>query len=47
MVAKVNASIARKAKKGTMVDMPEGLEDSKSMAEFYAELLSFAPSILN
>ena len=44
MMAMINAKVARKGKKG--VDIPDDMEDSRSMAEFYSELLSFGPSIL-
>lgn len=44
LMAKVNAKIAKKGKKGA-VDIPDGMEDSRSMAEFYSDLLSYAPGI--
>ena len=46
MLAKVNAYIARNRAKNGEVQMPFGMIDSKSMAEFYSELFTYAPCIL-
>jgi hypothetical protein len=46
MFAKINAYVANnKAKKGE-VHMPFGMIDSKSMAEFYTDIFTYAPTIL-
>jgi hypothetical protein len=46
MMAKTNANVAKKKKQDEDVSMPMGLQDTKAMSEFYAELLSYAPFIL-
>jgi len=46
MLAKINAYIARNKSKNNEVQMPFGMIDSKSMAEFYADLFTYAPCIL-
>jgi hypothetical protein len=45
LLAMVNVKIAKKGKKGD-VDIPDEMEDSRSMAEFYSEILSYGPWIL-
>jgi Oxysterol-binding protein len=45
-MAMVNAKVAKKGKKGGAVEIPDEMEDSRSMTEFYSELLSYGPSIL-
>jgi hypothetical protein len=47
-MAMVNAKVAKKQKKGSGggVEIPDEMEDSRSMAEFYSEMLSYGPSIL-
>lgn len=44
MIAKANAKFA---KGGDAVAMPISMADSKSVAEFYSDLLSYSPAILN
>lgn len=46
MLAKVNLQIAKNKSKNGEVSMPFGMIDSKSMAEFYSDLFSYAPCIL-
>lgn len=46
MLAKVNLQIAKNKAKNGEVSMPFGMIDSKSMAEFYSDLFSYAPCIL-
>lgn len=46
MMAKVNAYVANNKAKNGEVHMPFGMIDSKSMAEFYTDLFTYAPSIL-
>lgn len=46
VIAKTNAKIAKKKEAADNVEAPMEMVDAKSMAEFYAELLSYAPSIL-
>lgn len=46
MLAKINAIVAKNKAKNNEVSMPFGMLDSKSMAEFYADLFSYAPCIL-
>jgi hypothetical protein len=38
--------VNKKGKKGKQtIELPESMEDSRSMAEFYADLFSYAPAI--
>lgn len=46
MLAKINATIAKNKAKNNEVSMPMGMLDSKSMSEFFSELLSYAPGLL-
>ena len=46
MLAKINAYIANNKAKNGEIKMPFGMIDSKSMAEFYSDLFSYAPCIL-
>lgn len=46
MLAKVNAYIANNKAKNGEIHMPFGMIDSKSMAEFFADLLTLGPCIL-
>lgn len=46
VIAKTNAKIAKKKEANENVEAPMEMIDAKSMAEFYAELLSYAPSLL-
>ena len=46
-MAMISAKVAKKGKKGEKgVDIPAEMEDARSMSDFYAELLSYGPSIL-
>jgi hypothetical protein len=45
LMAMVSAKVAKKGKKHG-VDVPDEMEDSRSMAEFFSEMLSYGPSIL-
>jgi hypothetical protein len=45
LLAVVNAKVAKKGKKKD-VEIPEEMEDSRSMAEFFCEALSYGPWIL-
>ena len=44
MIAKTHAEFAKK--QGEDIDVPMEMLDTRAMAEFYAELLSYGPSIL-
>ena len=44
MMAKTHAAFAKNA--GEDLDIPMEMMDTRAMAEFYAELLSYGPSIL-
>ena len=46
MLAKINAYVANNKEKNGEIHMPFGMIDSKSMAEFYSDLFSYAPTIL-
>lgn len=46
MLAKINAYVAGNKDKNGEIHMPFGMIDSKSMAEFYSDLFSYAPCIL-
>jgi hypothetical protein len=46
MLAKINAYVANNKEKNGEIHMPFGMIDSKSMAEFYSDLFSYAPCIL-
>jgi hypothetical protein len=46
MLAKINCQIAKNKAKNGEVSLPYGMIDSKSMAEFFSELFSYAPCIL-
>lgn len=46
MLAKVNMTIAKNKAKDGKVKLPFEMFDSKSMAEFYSDLFSYAPCIL-
>jgi hypothetical protein len=46
MLAKINLYIAKGRAKNNEVSMHFGMIDSKSMAEFYSDLFSYAPCIL-
>ena len=46
LIAKTNAKIAKKTDTVDNVQAPMEMVDAKSMAEFFAELLSYAPSLL-
>ena len=46
MLAKINAYVAMNKSKNNELKMPYEMIASKSMPEFFTELLSFAPSIL-
>ena len=46
MLAKINAYVAKGKAKNGELQMPYGMIDSKSMAEFYSDLFSYAPCIL-
>jgi hypothetical protein len=46
MLAKINAYVANNKAKNGEIHMPFGMIDSKSMAEFYSDLFSYAPCIL-
>lgn len=45
MMAKMNAEFAKKTG-GEEIDLPMEMMDTRAMSEFFAELLSYAPSIL-
>lgn len=46
MIAKTHAEFAKKGQEGDDIDIPMEMMDTRAMAEFYAELLSYGPSIL-
>lgn len=46
MLAKINAYVANNKSKKGEVHMPFGMIDSKSMAEFYTDIFTYAPTIL-
>jgi Oxysterol-binding protein len=46
MLAKINAYVAGNKDKNGEIHMPFGMIDSKSIAEFYSDLFSYAPCIL-
>lgn len=46
MLAKINVYIAKNKAKNGELQMPFGMIDSKSMAEFYSDLFTYAPCIL-
>lgn len=46
MLAKINAYVANNKAKNGEIHMPFGMIDSKSMAEFYTDLFTYAPCIL-
>ena len=46
MLAKVNAYVAKNKAKNGELQMPYGMIDSKSMAEFYSELFTYGPGLL-
>jgi hypothetical protein len=46
MLAKINAYLANNKSKKGKIQMPFNMIDSKSMAEFYTDLFTYAPTIL-
>ena len=46
VLAKISAYLAMNKAKDNQLKMPFEMIDSKSLPEFYSELLSFTPSIL-
>lgn len=47
MFAKINAYVAMNKAKKDNLQMPFGMIDSKSLPEYFADLMAYAPSILD
>lgn len=46
MIAKMNAEFAKKTGNEDHIDLPMEMMDTRAMSEYFAELLSYCPSIL-